>query len=95
MKPLLRWLALAGLALLALQLFFLARIALMLWLDPQSTAFQRSQAWVLNVPQVGTAAAPTRVGCVLIAASAEYSTRLGFNKTFLPFTPRLNSFRPS
>ena len=60
MKPLLRWLALAGLALLALQLFFLARIALMLWLDPQSTAFQRSQAWVLNVPQVGTAAAPAR-----------------------------------
>ena len=48
MKPLWRWLALAALALLALQLFFLARIALMLWLNPQSTAFQRSEAWRLN-----------------------------------------------
>lgn len=36
------WLALAG---LALQLYFLAGVALMLVLDPQSTAFQRSEAW--------------------------------------------------
>ncbi len=51
MKPLWRWIALVGLALLALQLFFVTRIALMLWLDPQSTAFQRSEAWRLNRTQ--------------------------------------------
>ncbi len=56
MKPLWRWLALVALALLALQLFFVVRIALMLWLDPQSTAFQRSEAWRLNT----TAPAPDR-----------------------------------
>lgn len=32
---------------LALQLFFVARIALMALVDPQSTAFQRSEAWRL------------------------------------------------
>ncbi len=36
------WCVAAG---LALQLFFVARIALMLVVDPQSTAFQRSEAW--------------------------------------------------
>ena len=36
-------------AVLALQLFFVARIAAMTVIDPQSTAFQRSEAWrVLN-----------------------------------------------
>lgn len=45
MKAMWRWLLLLGLALLALQLFFVARIALMRWVDPQSTAFQRSQAF--------------------------------------------------
>ena len=45
MKPLLRWIALVLGALLALQLFFVARIALMVVVDPQSTAFQRSEAW--------------------------------------------------
>jgi monofunctional biosynthetic peptidoglycan transglycosylase len=34
-----------GLATLALQLFFVLRIALMLVLDPQSTSFMRSEAW--------------------------------------------------
>jgi monofunctional biosynthetic peptidoglycan transglycosylase len=49
MKPLLRWLALVAAALLALQLFFVARIAAMAVIDPQSTAFERSEAWrVLN-----------------------------------------------
>ncbi len=47
MKPLLRWLAWVGTALLVLQVFFLARIAVTLWIDPQSTAFQRSEAWRL------------------------------------------------
>ncbi len=45
MRALLRWLALLLLALLALQLFFVLRIAAMAVLDPQSTAFQRSEAW--------------------------------------------------
>ena len=44
MTALLRWLALL---LLALQLFFVLRIAAMAVLDPQSTAFQRSEAWRL------------------------------------------------
>ncbi|MDF1484793.1 monofunctional biosynthetic peptidoglycan transglycosylase [Ramlibacter sp. H39-3-26] len=45
MKALLRWIALVLLAALALQLFFAARIAAMAVIDPQSTAFQRSEAW--------------------------------------------------
>ena len=45
MKPLLRWLALVALALLALQLLFVGRIAAMAVLNPESTAFQRSEAW--------------------------------------------------
>ena len=45
MKALLRWFALVLAALLALQLFFVARIALMAWVDPQSTTFERSEAW--------------------------------------------------
>lgn len=36
------WMVLAG---VALQLFFVGRIALMLVIDPQSTAFMRSEAW--------------------------------------------------
>ncbi len=45
MKALLRWLGLVVLALLALQLLFIGRIAAMAWLDPESTSFQRSEAW--------------------------------------------------
>jgi monofunctional biosynthetic peptidoglycan transglycosylase len=44
-----RLLVLLVLAGLALQLVFLLRIALMAVLDPQSTAFQRSEAWRLLV----------------------------------------------
>ncbi|MBX3610654.1 MAG: monofunctional biosynthetic peptidoglycan transglycosylase [Hydrogenophaga sp.] len=40
------WILAAG---LALQLFFLGRIALMAVIDPQSTAFQRSEAWRIAV----------------------------------------------
>lgn len=46
-KPLLRWLLVVALAVLALQLFFVARIAAMVVLAPQSTAFERSEAWRL------------------------------------------------
>jgi monofunctional biosynthetic peptidoglycan transglycosylase len=45
MKAAWRALGLLCLAALALQLFFLARIALMAAVDPQSTTFQRSEAW--------------------------------------------------
>lgn len=45
MKPLLRWIALVLLAVLALQVFFVARIALMAAVSPQSSAFERSEAW--------------------------------------------------
>jgi monofunctional glycosyltransferase len=47
MKPLLHWLLLLLLAVLALQLFFVLRIATMALLAPQSSAFQRSEAWRL------------------------------------------------
>ncbi len=46
-KSIWRWLGTVALAVLSLQAFFALRIALMLWLDPQSTAFERSQAWLL------------------------------------------------
>jgi monofunctional biosynthetic peptidoglycan transglycosylase len=45
MKAALRWLGLCALALLALQLYFVGRIALMAVMAPQSTAFERSEAW--------------------------------------------------
>ncbi len=45
LRSLLRWLILVALALLLLQLFFVARIALMATVNPQSTAFERSEAW--------------------------------------------------
>ena len=47
LRPLGRLAALLLIALLALQLYFLARIALMAVIDPQSTTFQRSEAWRL------------------------------------------------
>ncbi len=43
----LRLAALLLVSLLALQLFFLLRVALMVVIDPQSTTFQRSEAWRL------------------------------------------------
>ena len=47
MKALFRWLALVIVAAAALQVFFLSRIALMATADPQSTSFERSEAWRL------------------------------------------------
>lgn len=49
MKAAFRWIALAVLAALVLQLFFILRIATMAVVDPQSTAFQRSEAWRILV----------------------------------------------
>jgi monofunctional glycosyltransferase len=40
-----RWLLLLLLALVGLQLFFVLRVLSMPWVMPESTAFQRSQAW--------------------------------------------------
>lgn len=45
MKALLRWLGLVVIAVVALQLFFVARIAAMAVVAPKSTAFQRSEIW--------------------------------------------------
>ena len=45
MKAILRWVALVLLGFAALQLFFVGRIATMAFIDPQSTTFQRSEAW--------------------------------------------------
>jgi len=45
MKAFWRWLAIVLCALLALQLFFVAHIALAAWWDPQSTSVQRSEMW--------------------------------------------------
>ncbi len=50
-----RALALALLSLLALQLVFALRIAAMVVVDPQSTTFQRSEAWRLLVEQAAEA----------------------------------------
>ena len=45
MRAVWRWLALCALAFVCLQAYWIGRIALMAVLDPQSTAFQRSEAW--------------------------------------------------
>ena len=50
-QQLLRFIALLALSVLALQLYFALRIALMLVIDPQSTSFQRSEAWRLLTQQ--------------------------------------------
>jgi monofunctional biosynthetic peptidoglycan transglycosylase len=44
-----RWVVLVIVAGLALQLYFVARVALMRVVDPESTTFQRSEAWRLLV----------------------------------------------
>ena len=46
-KALLNWLLWVAVAGIALQVFFVLRIALMIVVDPSSTSFQRSEAWRL------------------------------------------------
>ncbi|WP_342129986.1 transglycosylase domain-containing protein [Hydrogenophaga sp. OTU3427] len=53
MRAVLRWLLWMLAALVALQVFFIGRIALMAVVDPQSTAFMRSEAWRLAVAERG------------------------------------------
>ncbi|HEU5296791.1 MAG TPA: monofunctional biosynthetic peptidoglycan transglycosylase [Burkholderiaceae bacterium] len=48
MRQLARALALLLIAVASLQVFFVVRIALMRWVDPQSTTFQRSEWWRLE-----------------------------------------------
>ncbi len=48
MRQLARLLALLLVAVASLQIFFVARVALMRWIDPQSTTFQRSEWWRLR-----------------------------------------------
>jgi len=50
-SPIWRWLLLLLVAWLGLQVFFLARIALMTRIAPESTAFERSQAWQIASAQ--------------------------------------------
>jgi monofunctional biosynthetic peptidoglycan transglycosylase len=45
MRHLLRLLVLLLVALISLQIYFVARVGLMRWVDPQSTTFQRSEIW--------------------------------------------------
>jgi monofunctional glycosyltransferase len=45
MRHVLRLLVLLVVALVSLQVYFVARVALMRWVDPQSTTFQRSEIW--------------------------------------------------
>ncbi|MCF8208890.1 MAG: monofunctional biosynthetic peptidoglycan transglycosylase [Rhodoferax sp.] len=47
MKALLRWISLLALSFLALQLYFVGRVATMVVIAPQSTTFERSEAWRL------------------------------------------------
>ena len=53
-RPLMRWLLWVAIAAIGLQLYFLLRISLMLVWDPQSTAFERAEAWRLATSK-GTA----------------------------------------
>lgn len=47
MRQLLRLVLLLAVAFVSLQVFFVVRVALMRWVDPQSTTFQRSEIWRL------------------------------------------------
>ena len=47
MKSIAAWIGCLLLAGIALELFFLLRIAAMIAIDPQSTTFQRSEAWLI------------------------------------------------
>lgn len=51
LNTLLRILGLLAISLVALQIFFLIKIALMHLISPQSTSFQRSEAWRIIVKQ--------------------------------------------
>jgi monofunctional biosynthetic peptidoglycan transglycosylase len=60
MRAVLRWLVCVIAAGIALQVFFIVRIAAMAVVDPQSTAFQRSEAW--RIATEGRSGAGTGTG---------------------------------
>lgn len=51
MKKLFRFISLLTVSFLALQLFFLSKVVLMLVVSPESTSFQRSEAWRIVTSQ--------------------------------------------
>lgn len=51
MRALLRWFLLLAMSFVVLQLFFVLRIVGMNWIAPESTSFQRSQAWQIFTPK--------------------------------------------
>ena len=65
MRAFFTWLLCLLLAAIALQLFFVIRIATMAWIDPGSTAFQRSEAWHIATEGRRNGAAPWRHHLVL------------------------------
>jgi monofunctional glycosyltransferase len=87
MLALKRWLLLVVLAVVALQLFFALRIVSMNWVAPESTSFQRSQAWLI-VMRDGqlpwrqesvdmTALAKTLQGAVIASEDAAFNQHHG------------------
>ena len=87
LRPLGRFAALLLITLLALQLYFVARIAVMAVVDPQSTTFQRSEAWRLLREHGGIAwrqqwvdgerIAPTLKRAVIASEDAAFSEHSG------------------
>ena len=65
MRAFFTWLLCLLLAAIALQLFFVARIATMAFVDPGSTAFQRSEAWRIGTEGRLNGAAPWRHHLIL------------------------------
>ena len=73
LRPLLRPALLLLLCALSLQLVFVARIALMVVVDPQSTTFQRSEVWRLLVDKGQVAGAQQGVDDAQISAQRHTS----------------------
>jgi monofunctional biosynthetic peptidoglycan transglycosylase len=71
MKALLRWIGLVAFAVLALQLFFVLRIAAMAAVNPESTTFQRSEAWA-QIASGGRCAGASS-GCLMRRSAATSS----------------------
>jgi monofunctional biosynthetic peptidoglycan transglycosylase len=74
MKAVLRLVACLAVAALALELFFVVRIAAMAVIDPQSTAFQRSEAWQVAIHK-GSEGGWRRNGCRMRRSTTRSSAR--------------------
>lgn len=76
-----RWLMWVALAAVCLQIFFVARIALMAWVSPHSTAFMRSEAWrrlhtTVEAKAGSNQPAPTRPWAQVWVETSRISTHL-------------------